>query len=672
MKLINIFLIILTIGFISIGNLYAKSQEVYLLPSINGEPSKKIPTEKDWSRWLWLIQYDGGESNYYLSGLLPGDTLGVFFIPPEPCSIIEVHFCKYMWADSGVYTYYGLVADIPEGVTLNSYEEYHNSASMPGPSAIGTIFASNEFDFPYTGDWQWDTLDVPGQPNVGMEAFWAGFTIEDTTHSTRIDPGVYPPYHAIGYKQRGAGPQTNGPGWYSSWHLFWIRALVRVYWVYFSVEAEHLLGTYYTGDRIVHIYTEDFSYDTTNLGIDEIILYYFVEDGTDTLEASVVQDSVDDTTPYFEYAWWHAVIPGQVVGSVVSYWVEATDNEGAEECTYVYGYGVGGGNYDYGLLYMENDVALGVMGIHNAFEGLPWDLWWENEGGVADSTVTGFYATGDDGDNAISWLSFVGHTFAHPYEPGWSHTQVFRNFMDNGGCLFLGGQDIPGGGYSLGYGEWEAPPSPHPLRDYLKAYAGDDDYILSSPFTVFVDTTDVVALGMPEEVTVDCATAMQSTWVGIFTELDDECVPLFFDEEGNILGYRYEDQELGFKLVFLYFPFHAITDTIAQDIFIENITNWFGVGVEEEHVEFVYKLPMISPNPLSSSTTINFTIPKNEYVSIKIYDVKGSLINKLVDENLSAGIHSITIDIENLTSGVYFLKMDTSTFSKTRKFLVVK
>ncbi|MCK4256258.1 T9SS type A sorting domain-containing protein, partial [candidate division WOR-3 bacterium] len=253
-----------------------------------------------------------------------------------------------------------------------------------------------------------------------------------------------------------------------------------------------------------------------------------------------------------------------------------------------------------------------------------------------------------------------------------TYTQTFRDFMDNGGCLFLAGQDITGGGYGLGYGEWEAPPSPHPLRDYLKAYAGYDDYITESPFIVTVNNTDILTIGLSNELTADCGSIFQSTWVGIFTELDDECVPLFFDDEGNILGYRYEDTELGFKVIFLYFPFHAITDTNAQDIFIENITNWFGVGVEEEPVEFIYNLPMVTPNPLSNSTTISFTIPKNEHVSIKIYDVKGSLINKLVDERLNAGIHSTTIDIENLTSGVYFLKMDTSTFSKTRKFLVVK
>ncbi|MCK4255518.1 T9SS type A sorting domain-containing protein, partial [candidate division WOR-3 bacterium] len=107
-------------------------------------------------------------------------------------------------------------------------------------------------------------------------------------------------------------------------------------------------------------------------------------------------------------------------------------------------------------------------------------------------------------------------------------------------------------------------------------------------------------------------------------------------------------------------------------IFIENITNWFGVGVEEEHVEFVYKLPMISPNPLSSSTTINFTIPKNEHISVKIYDITGSLISKLVDENLNSGTHYLIIDTDNLSSGVYFLKMDTGNLCHTAKFLVLK
>ncbi|MCK4257298.1 T9SS type A sorting domain-containing protein [candidate division WOR-3 bacterium] len=664
MKLINI--IILTLLTLTFGtsNLSAKSQEVYLLPSIGGEPSKVVPAEKDWSRWL--IQYDGGTSPYYLSGLLPGDTLGVYFIPPAGCYLIEVHFCRYKWCEDSPDIYYAFVADVPDGVTLDSYEEYHSYTSLPGQSPIGDYFVgSTVMDLPYTGDWHWDTLVVPGTPYIGMNAFWAGYTIEDTCHSTRIDAGVDPPYHAICWKQGGAGPETNGPGWYASWHLFWARALVECYPIFLYVEVEQLLGSYDPGNRTVHIYTEDYSPDTATLGIDEIYLYYFVEDGTDTMKASVVQDSVYDIFPNHEYSWWHAVIPSQPAGTRVTYWVEATDYQGIVSCSDIHSYMIGSGTDNFGLLYIESDENWG-NGIHDAFAGFPWDFWYETTDGIADNTVTDFYITGD-GAREFAWLSFSGYKFAE-----WTFTDEFSNFIDIGGGILVAGQDIPGGGYGLGYGEWVAPPSPYPLRDYLMAFEGTDDYIGVSPFSVFVDATDVVTLGMAEELVVDCAIAMQSTWVGIFTDLDPGCVPLFFDGEGNILGYRYESAK-GFRVIFLYFPFHAITTTEDQDTFIENATFWLWFpGVEENPGELTYELPMVIPNPLSRPTTINFTIPRSEHVSVNLYDITGSLVSTLVNKELTAGTHSITINTDNLVSGVYFLKTDAGAFCHTAKFLVVK
>ncbi|MCK4256320.1 T9SS type A sorting domain-containing protein [candidate division WOR-3 bacterium] len=671
LKLFKMIFIILLTSSSFVGNTYAKSREVYLLPSLNGELSKVVPSDKD-GAW-WLLQYDGGESNYYLSGLYADDTLGVFFKPPAPCTLVEVHFCKYMYEDEGLYTYWGIAADVPDGVTLGDYGEYHSAASMPGPSAIGTIFATGKFDFPFTEGWQWDTLSIPGTPDIGTDAFWAGTVIGDSlSHSTRIDADVNPPYHAVCWKQGGVGPETNGPGWYASWHLFWVRALVKIYWTeYLDCYVEELRGTYSTQDRTVHVYTDDFHPHPESLGIypDSAFLKYTVNDG-DTMVVLLIQDSVHSLPP-FEHAWWHGSIPGQIPVAEVTYWVQLTFISGYTGISHSYVYKVGAGIHDFGLLYIEADEALGVMGVHNAFSGLPWDLWWENEGGIADSTVTNFYTTGA-GARAVSWLAFTGNSFTDTYEPGWSYTQTFMDFMDNGGCLFLGGQDIPGGGYGLGYGEWEAPPSPHPLRDYLKAYAGDDDYILLSPFTVTVDNTDILTIGLSDELTVDCSSISQSTWIGIFTELDEDCVPLFFDDEGNILGYRYEDATYGFKVIFLYFPFHAITDTNAQNIFIENITNWFGVGVEEEPVESIYDLPMVTPNPLLSSATINFSIPKKEYVSIKVYDITGSLVSLLADKRFNSGNHTLKLNTDGLASGVYFLRMDSGDFSGTRKFLVIR
>ncbi|MCK4256931.1 T9SS type A sorting domain-containing protein [candidate division WOR-3 bacterium] len=658
-KLIEILFVMLLVSSNLAGNIYAKSREVYLLPSKPGKAGRITP-RTDKASVDWLIQYDGGVSNYYLGGLLPGDTLGIYFEPPAVCSLVEVHFCVYR-PSQGCSEYYAMVGPAAYDISLLGIWPH----SVPGPTPFDTIYIDTVMEIEVMEEFDWDTIVVPFMPDIGTNNFIGAVSACDTNFSIRIDPGVDPPYHAIG---------TQGLGWYISSHLYWIRALVKVYEnINPIIEAEELLGTYNTDVRTVDIYTEDFG--PSAAGIAELHLYYFLEGKKDTSEATVVQDSVDTSIPGFEYAWWHGVIPGQAPGSIVHYWLEGVDNEGAPGGTNEFSYMVGAGMGDYGLLYVEDDEAIGVMGIHNAFEGLPWDLWWEYYGGVGDNTVTDFYATGD-GARAISWLTFAGLSFAYPFiypwQLGWSFTQAFRDFMDAGGCLFLCGRDIPGGGFGLGYGEWVAPPSPHPLRDYLMAYGGIDDYIVASPFSVFVDTADVVTTGMSDEVIFDIHSIIPENYVGIFTDINEDCVPLFFDDEGNILGYRYEDAATGYKMIFLYFPFHGITDTDEQDIFIDNITNWFEVGVEEEQVELFYDLPMVTPNPISRPTTVIFTIPRNGFLSIKIYDVTGSLVKTLADERFNAGNHTLRLNTDELVSGVYFLKMDTGEFSGTRKFLVIK
>ncbi|OYD17125.1 hypothetical protein CH333_01810, partial [candidate division WOR-3 bacterium JGI_Cruoil_03_44_89] len=171
-----------------------------------------------------------------------------------------------------------------------------------------------------------------------------------------------------------------------------------------------------------------------------------------------------------------------------------------------------------------------------------------------------------------------------------------------------------------------------------------------------------------------------------FDELAPTAVTAFTEETyGYTLGYRYEKN--GAKLVCTYFPIQYIgtletqvvvgedtiyADTLLQNTLMRNIFSYLEVGVEESTEPVLYCLPVVSPNPLSRPTTISFSIPRTEHVSMKVYDVTGSLASKLVDERLTAGTHSITINTKNFASGVYFLRMDTGDFSGTRKFLVLK
>ena len=72
------------------------------------------------------------------------------------------------------------------------------------------------------------------------------------------------------------------------------------------------------------------------------------------------------------------------------------------------------------------------------------------------------------------------------------------------------------------------------------------------------------------------------------------------------------------------------------------------------------------PNPFNPNTKIEFELPKNENVKLIIYDLLGREVNTLVNDNLSAGKHEAVFDGLNLSSGIYFYKLETEKFSQTK------
>jgi hypothetical protein len=84
------------------------------------------------------------------------------------------------------------------------------------------------------------------------------------------------------------------------------------------------------------------------------------------------------------------------------------------------------------------------------------------------------------------------------------------------------------------------------------------------------------------------------------------------------------------------------------------------------------------PNPFNPSTTISFDITQiSSFVRLEVYNMKGQKVKQLINGQLSAGQHTIVWnglddDGKFVTSGVYFYKLKTNNFEKTRKMLLIK
>lgn len=78
------------------------------------------------------------------------------------------------------------------------------------------------------------------------------------------------------------------------------------------------------------------------------------------------------------------------------------------------------------------------------------------------------------------------------------------------------------------------------------------------------------------------------------------------------------------------------------------------------------------PNPFNPTTTIEFSLSAPAQVSLKIYNLMGSEVAKLVDENLAAGIHQVSWNAENLPNGVYHYVLETAGYKVARKAILMK
>ena len=110
-------------------------------------------------------------------------------------------------------------------------------------------------------------------------------------------------------------------------------------------------------------------------------------------------------------------------------------------------------------------------------------------------------------------------------------------------------------------------------------------------------------------------------------------------------------------------------DSIYGPGIITIITNVQQVG---NIVPTEYKLSQNYPNPFNPTTKINFAIPKQGFVNLKIYDVLGREVRTLVSEVKTPGYYIVDLNAEELSSGVYFYKLSAGNFTDVKRMMLIK
>lgn len=668
------------------------NQEIMLLPTRPGVSSKIVYPSMIQEGAEYLLTYDNDEVGTYLSGLDTDETLGVWFQSPAKCSLAGIIAITASVEDESQLDYWIFAAYVDQEINYaEAFEEYHSEAPQPGPSFI-TGFIEGPASFQSkSGTWKWDTLRVSFQPDMETDIFFAGWVKPPGTVSPHpaIDAGVDPPYHTLRWRAVG---ETYG--WYSSWHHIYVRALVKVYE---NLPPEiptitKLPDTYYGGPRKVTANVADLIGVPMNLrGVKSAVLKYQINSG-DVVSIDMTKVSGDSLDGDYE-AW----LPSARVGDTIQYAIAATDYQDEGTTTDTLEYVIRTGTEGNMLLLLEADAYYGYHKVDDSLYfydplqaiGAKVDVWDEAVYGQADASVLSFYNTGYGG-NIIAWVTWGGASLG-------TNTDLLRSFLDKGGKLFICGQDIFASGFGYApetYAEWAAKPGDF-AYDYLKVRGGYDDYYggIEPPTECFqYGVWDDTITGAPElqYITVSPLAwySPEYNYAGRFDSLGPGCEPIFYDPFGALMGYRYQDPAKEYKVVVLYWPFHdinlngtAVENRKAQEVLARNILEWFGdpLFIEEKKPESipVCELYQNKPNPFNKGTSIRYSLTAPQHITLKVYDVSGSLICTLTDETLKEGTY-ITYwdgsDSQNrkIGAGIYFYRLETENSTYSKKMVLVR
>ena len=86
----------------------------------------------------------------------------------------------------------------------------------------------------------------------------------------------------------------------------------------------------------------------------------------------------------------------------------------------------------------------------------------------------------------------------------------------------------------------------------------------------------------------------------------------------------------------------------------------------------LFALDQNYPNPFNPSTTISWHTPVSSWQTLKIYDVLGNEISTLVNEEKPAGSYEVKFNASQLSSGVYFCRLQSGLFAETKKIILTK
>ncbi|MCE1164774.1 MAG: M20/M25/M40 family metallo-hydrolase [Bacteroidetes bacterium] len=333
---------------------------------------------------------------------------------------------------------------------------------------------------------------------------------------------------------------------------------------------------------------------------------------------------------YYNQDTFKFTIPGQTLGSVVSYYFGAQDSAGTFVCTYPAG---GRGLNPPGstapttlFSYTIENINYACVGNGTATAGYPFYTYYD------DARTDMLYLASELNISAPKILTKIGFNFSSVA------AQTLNEFtikLQNTSLTSLTG--FATSGFTTVYSQTYTPPG-----------TGWQYIQFTTPF--YYDGSNLLV-----EVCFNNASWTSNSMV-------------YATSAPNMTWLQYQDLPTG----------SGCTDLTAGSSQTNrpNICLTYDAGTNEGNIGSLlpkkFELSQNYPNPFNPVTKINFAVPKTGFVSVKVYDVLGKEVAALVREVKQAGYYSVDFNGADLSSGVYYCRMEAGDFVDVKKMILVK
>ena len=198
-------------------------------------------------------------------------------------------------------------------------------------------------------------------------------------------------------------------------------------------------------------------------------------------------------------------------------------------------------------------------------------------------------------------------------------------------------------------------------------YIGADENVVALPVELASFTSAVTA----NKVTLNWTTVSETNNAGFDIERAAAGTNSF-TKVGNVAGHGNSNTTVNYSYSENNVASGRYNYRLKQIDFNGNIKYYDLTGEVIVGIPVKYDLSQNYPNPFNPTTKINYSIPADGLVSIKLFDMSGREVANIVNTVQTAGYYTVAFNASNLSSGTYFYTINANNFTSTKKMMLVK